>query len=48
MSDQILDDASIALVKSKNLPISLTAIEEIIFEEDSSEWIYNKIYQHPE
>lgn len=48
MSDQILDDASIALIKSKNLPISLAAIEEIIFEEDSSESYYNKIYQHPE
>ena len=46
--DKILDDASITLVKSKNLPISLTAIEEIIFDEDTSEWIYNKLYQHPE
>ncbi len=48
MADQILDDASIALVKAANLSISLEAIEEIIFEEDSSEFYYNKVYQHPE
>lgn len=48
MADKILDDESIALVKAANLPISLEAIEEIIFEEDSSEWYYLKHYQHPE
>jgi hypothetical protein len=48
MAGQILDDASIALVKAANLSISLEAIEEIIFEEDSSEFYYNKVYQHPE
>jgi len=48
MSDSILDDASIALVNKKKLPISLAAIEEIIFEEDSSEWYYEKVYQRPE
>lgn len=48
MSDSILDDQSIALVKAANLPISLEAIEEIIFEEDSSEAYYNKNYRHPE
>ena len=48
MPDQILDDASIELVKSKNFSISLAAIEEIIFEEDTSEFYYNKIYQRPE
>jgi hypothetical protein len=48
MTDIVLDDASIAIVKAANLPISLEAIEEIIFEEDSSEWFYLKHYQHPE
>src|SRR5208337_5559543 len=48
MSDQVLDDVSIAIVKAAGLPISLEAIEEIIFEEDSSEFYYNKVYQHPE
>ena len=48
MADMVLDDVSIALVKAANLPISLAAIEEIIFEEDSSEWYYLKHYQHPE
>ncbi len=48
MADQVLDDASIAIVKAANLSISLEAIEEIIFEEDSSEFYYNKVYQHPE
>lgn len=48
MSDKVLDDESIAIVKAANLPISLSAIEEIIFEEDSSEWFYLKHYQHPE
>lgn len=48
MADMVLDDVSIALVKAANLPISLEAIEEIIFEEDSSEWYYLKHYQHPE
>ena len=48
MSDSVLDDASIALVNAAKLPISLAAIEEIIFEEDSSEAIYNKLYERPE
>lgn len=48
MSDSILDDEAIAIVKSANLEISLESIEEIIFEEDSSEWFYLKHYQHPE
>ena len=48
MGDQILDDASIELIKSKNLPISLAAIEEIIFEEDSSEGYYKQHYERPE
>lgn len=48
MSDKVLDDESIALVEAANLPISLEAIEEIIFEEDSSEWYYLKHFQHPE
>lgn len=48
MTDKVLDDESIAIVKAANLPISLEAIEEIIFEEDSSEWYYLKCYQHPE
>ena len=48
MSDMVLDDAAIAIVKAANLEISLEAIEEIIFEEDSSEWFYLKHYQHPE
>jgi hypothetical protein len=48
MADKILDDASIAIVKSANLPISLEAIEEIIFEEDSSEQYYVKHYEQPE
>lgn len=48
MSDKVLDDQSIALVNAANLPISLAAIEEIIFEEDSSEWYYLKHFQHPE
>lgn len=48
MPDKVLDDESIAIVKAADLPISLEAIEEIIFEEDSSEWYYLKCYQHPE
>lgn len=48
MSDSYMDDASIALVKAANLPISLAAIEEIIREEDSSEFYYQSHYQHPE
>lgn len=48
MTDKVLSDESIALVKAANLPVSLSAIEEIIFEEDSSEWYYLKHYQHPE
>lgn len=48
MGDKIMDDASIALVKAANLPISLAAIEEIVMEEDSSENYFNSHYQHPE
>lgn len=48
MSDKIMDDASIALVKAANLPISLAAVEEIIMEEDSSQGYYVSHYQHPE
>src|SRR5258708_2901176 len=48
MSDMVLDDVAIAIVKAANLEISVEAIEEIIFEEDSSEWYYLKHYQHPE
>lgn len=48
MADSILDDASVALVKAANLPISLAAIEEIIREEDGSEFYYQTHYQHPE
>lgn len=48
MPNLILDEASINLIKSKNLPISLEAVEEIIFEEDESEFYYNKVYQRPE
>ncbi len=48
MADKIMDDESLAIVAAANLPISLEAIEEIIFEEDSSEWYYNKVFQHPE
>lgn len=48
MADQVLDEASVGLVHAMNLPISLEAIEEIIFEEDSNEFYYNKVYQKPE
>ena len=48
MSDSVMDDASIALVKAANLPIGLASIEEIIREEDSSEWYFIKHYQQPE
>lgn len=48
MADRILDDASIALVKAANLPISLAAIEEIIADEDTSQSFYNGHYRHPE
>lgn len=48
MSDSVMDDASIALVKDANLPIGLASIEEIIREEDSSEWYFIKHYQQPE
>jgi hypothetical protein len=34
--DSVMDDASIAQVAASKLPISLTAIEEIIREEDST------------
>jgi len=48
MADQYMDDASIALVRAANLPISLDAIEEIIREEDDSEFFYKQHYQRPE
>ena len=48
MADSIMDDASIAQVKAANLPISLASIEEIIREEDGSQFYYQSHYQHPE
>lgn len=48
MPDNVMDDASIAMVAAAKLPISLGAIEEIIREEDSSEAYFKAHYQHPE
>lgn len=48
MADSVMDDASIAQVKAAGLPISLAAIEEIIREEDTSEFYYQAHYQRPE
>lgn len=48
MPDAVLDDVAISLIKSVNLPISLASIEEIIADEDTSEFIYNKRYSKPE
>ena len=48
MADQYLDDASIAQIKAANLPISFAAFEEIIADEDSSEFFYKQHYQRPE
>lgn len=48
MADQILSDASIALVKAANLPISLRSVELIVAEEDTSENFYHSHYEDPE
>lgn len=48
MADAILDDAAIAQVKAAGLPISLVSIEEIIADEDTSEFVYAKRYSKPE
>jgi hypothetical protein len=48
MADAVLDDAAIAQVNAANLPISLPSIEEIIADEDTSEFIYTKRYSKPE
>lgn len=48
MSDQILSDASIAQFKAANLRIGLESFEEIIADEDTSEYYYSKRYSKPE
>lgn len=48
MSDAILSDASIAQFHAANLPIGLESFEEIIADEDTSEYYYEKRYTKPE
>lgn len=48
MSDKILSDASIAQFHEANLPIGLESFEEIIADEDTSEYYYEQRYRKPE
>jgi hypothetical protein len=48
MSDKILSDASIKQFQDADIPIGLESLEEIVSDEDTSEYFYEQRYRKPE